>query len=190
MWGYPFFKLWFVILWFLDHSSLFTSHFSLLYQALQSFMKFKVHARDIAFDAEVLVHLQRLEVRVVRAVATAGHRAQKGLTPLCPYLGRRVTLFNGNLRNFNYVEGTFARQSKLKKAFLFCIVLTYWIKFSHSTLKNIFLFSFNRIFRTFNYVEGTFARQSKLKKAFLFCIVLTYSYLCRWSSELLTHKRY
>ena len=54
------------------------------YQALQSFMKFKVHARDIAFDAEVLVHLQRLEVRVVRAVATAGHRAQKGLTPLCP----------------------------------------------------------------------------------------------------------
>ena len=42
------------------------------YQALQSFMKFKVHARDIAFDAESLADLHRLEVRVVRAVAAAG----------------------------------------------------------------------------------------------------------------------
>ena len=56
------------------------------YQALQSFMKFKVHARDIAFDAESLADLHRLEVRVVRAVAAAGHRDELAIVDV------RITL--------------------------------------------------------------------------------------------------
>ena len=67
MWGYPFLKLWFVILWFCV-SSLF------LYQATQCHTYFVIHSEGIAIEAEVVTYFYRLEVQTEAAVRAAGHR--------------------------------------------------------------------------------------------------------------------
>ena len=111
MWGYPFFKLWFVILWFLDHSSLFTSHFSLLtfhfsllYQALQCFMKFQVNSEGITLQTEMTARRHRFEIRSEATVLLTGDRDELAveharITLRCPRprLDERVVRIGGEI---------------------------------------------------------------------------------------------